>query len=253
MAMLSSVDQRPEKERGTVFSTVMRIFSVFNESAVAASAMTSQFDPQSFLRDRGTLYLCTPRQSPERIASLFVGILMTVVTRAYAVAARLPRGRLQPELALFLDELANVVPIEELPALASQGAGRGIVLMSIIQDFSQLRVRYGADRANSILNNHGCKMVLPGVSDPETSEVIAKLVGRAEYTDVQVSHNDGKASRSYSLRREQMASPDALRQLPEGTGVVLYRGKPPTIVRLRPWYAERTLTDLVRGDAADAD
>jgi type IV secretion system protein VirD4 len=253
MAMLSSVDQRPEKERGTVFSTVMRIFSVFNESAVAASAMTSQFDPQSFLRDRGTLYLCTPRQSPERIASLFVGILMTVVTRAYAVAARLPRGRLQPELALFLDELANVVPIEELPALASQGAGRGIVLMSIIQDFSQLRVRYGADRANSILNNHGCKMVLPGVSDPETSEVIAKLVGRAEYTDVQVSHNDGKASRSYSLRREQMASPDALRQLPEGTGVVLYRGKPPTIVRLRPWYAERTLTDLVRGDASHAD
>jgi type IV secretion system protein VirD4 len=253
MAMLTSVDQRPEKERGTVFSTVMRIFSVFNESAVAASAMTSQFDPQSFLRDRGTLYLCTPRQSPERIASLFVGILMKVVTRAYAVAACLPRGRLQPELGLFLDELANVVPIEELPALASQGAGRGIVLMSIIQDFSQLRVRYGADRANSILNNHGCKMVLPGVSDPETSEVIAKLIGRAEYTDVQVSHNDGKASRAYSLRREQMASPDALRQLPEGTGVVLYRGKPPTIVRLRPWYAERTLTDLVRGAASHAN
>ena len=249
IAMLMSVDQRPEKERGTVFSTVTRIFSVFNERAVAASAMTSHFDPQRFLRERGTLYLCTPRQSPERIASLFVGILMTVVTRAYATAARLPRGRLQPELGLFLDELANIVPVEELPALASQGAGRGIVLMSIVQDFSQLRVRCGADRANSILNNHGCKMVLPGVSDPETSEVIAKLVGRAEYTDVQVSHNDGKASRSYSLRHEQMASSDALRQLPDGTGVVLYRGKPPTIVRLRHWYADRRLTALVRGSA----
>jgi type IV secretion system protein VirD4 len=247
IAMLSSIDQRPEKERGTVFSTVMRIFSVFNERAVAASAMTSRFDPDRFLRDRGTLYLCTPRQSPERIASLFVGILMTVITRAYGMAARQPRGRLHPELGLFLDELANVVPIEELPSLASQGAGRGIVLMSIIQDFSQLRARYGADRANSILNNHGCKMVLPGMSDPETSEVIAKLVGRGEYTDVQVSHNDGRASRSYSLRQDQMASPDALRQLPDGTGVVLYRGKPPTIVRLRPWYADRTLTELVRG------
>jgi type IV secretion system protein VirD4 len=247
IAMLSSIDQRPEKERGTVFSTVMRIFSVFNERAVAASAMTSRFDPERFLRERGTLYLCTPRQSPERIASLFVGILMTVVTRGYELAARQPRGRLHPELGLFLDELANVVPIEELPSLASQGAGRGIVLMSIIQDFSQLRARYGADRANSILNNHGCKMVLPGISDPETSDVIAKLVGRGEYTDVQVSHTDGRASRSYSLRQDQMASPDALRQLPEGTGVVLYRGKPPTIVRLRPWYADRTLTDLVRG------
>jgi len=250
IAMLNSIEQRPEKERGTVFSTVMRIFSVFNERAVAASAMTSRFDPQCFLRDRGTLYLCTPRQSPERIASLFVGILMTVVTSAYVMAARQTRGRLQPELGLFLDELANVVPIEELPGLASQGAGRGIVLMSIIQDFSQLRTRYGADRANSILNNHGCKMVLPGISDPETTEVIAKLVGRGEYTDVQVTNNDGRASRSYSLRQDQMASPDALRQLQEGTGVVLYRGKPPTIVRLRPWYADRKLSDLVNGAAA---
>ena len=145
-----------------------------------------------------------------------------------------------------------MVPIEELPSLASQGAGRGIVLMSIIQDFSQLRARYGSDRANSILNNDVCKIVLPGISDPETTDVVAKLVGGGEYTDVQVSHNDGRASRSYSLRQDQMASPDALRQLQEGTGVVLYRGKPPTIARLRPWYADRRLRELVHCDAAPA-
>jgi type IV secretory pathway TraG/TraD family ATPase VirD4 len=219
---------------------------VFNERPVAASAMTSRFDPQAFLRRRGTLYLCTPRQSAERVASLFVGILMTVVTCAYGLAAAQPRGRLHPELGLFLDELANVVPIEDLPALASQGAGRGVLLMSIVQDFSQLRARYGGDRANSILNNHGCKVVLPGISDPETADVIAKLVGRSDYTDVQVSHHDGRASRSYSLRQDQMATPDALRQLQEGTGIVLYRGRPPTIVRLRPWYQDRRLSELVR-------
>ncbi len=246
IGMLTSIDQRPEKERGTVFSTVMRIFSVFNERCVAASATTSDFDPERLLRTRGTLFLCTPRQSPERVASLFVGILMTVVTSAYRLAATEPGGRLHPELGLFLDELTNVVPIDELPALASQGAGRGVLLMSIVQDFSQLRARYGPDRANSILNNHGCKMVLPGISDPETTDVVAKLVGRSDFTDVQVSHNDGRASRSYSLRQDQMATPDALRQLQEGTGIVLYRGKPPTIVRLRPWYTDRRLADLVR-------
>jgi type IV secretion system protein VirD4 len=174
---------------------------------------------------------------------------MTVVTRAYAHGSGLPRGRLHPELGLFLDEVANVVPIEELPALASQGAGRGVVLMSIVQDLSQLRARYGNDRANSILNNHGCKMVLPGISDPETADVVSRLVGRSAYTDVQVSHNDGRASRSYTLRQDHMASPDALRQLQEGTAVVLYRGKPPTIVRLRPWYADRRLAEMVRCDA----
>lgn len=246
LEMLQSIDQRPEKERGTVFSTVMRIFSVFNEQPVARSAMSSEFSARDLLRNGGTLYLCTPRQSPERVASLFVGILMTVVTEAYAMAAAMPRGRLTPELGLFLDELANVVPIEDLPALASQGAGRGVILMSIIQDVSQLRGRYGVDRANSILNNHGCKLILPGISDPETSELVARMVGRAEYTDVQLSHQAGRTSRSYSVRHDQMASPDALRQLRDGTAVVLYRGRPPTIVRLRPWYADRGMVSMVQ-------
>lgn len=139
MSMLASVDQRPERERGTVFSTVMRIFNVFTERAVAESALSSRFDADDFLRRRGTLYLCTPRQTPERVASLFVGILMTVVTAAYAVADSAPRHPGAPNLGLFLDELANVVPIDDLPGLASQGAGRGVLLMSIVQDLSQLR------------------------------------------------------------------------------------------------------------------
>jgi type IV secretion system protein VirD4 len=246
IGMLMSIDQRPEKERGTVFSTVMRIFSVFNEKPVALSAMTSRFNPEEFLKRKGTLYLCTPRQAPERVASLFVGILMTAVTKAYGMANFMPRGRLEPELGLFLDELANVVPIDELPSMASQGAGRGVILMSIVQDFSQLRARYGNDKSNSILNNHGCKIVLPGISDPETTEIIAKMVGRAEYTDVQIGNNDGKSSRTYSLRQDQMATPDALRQLQDGTGIVLYRGKPPTIVKLRPWFLERRFVEFSR-------
>ena len=242
MTMLASVDQRPERERGTVFSTVMRIFSALNEHAVARSAVTSRFDAHAFLERSGTLYLCTPRLAPERIAGLFVGILMTAVTEAYAVADRSPRGRLPRELGLFLDELVNVVPIEELPSVASQGAGRGVVCMSIVQDVSQLRGRYGADRTHSILNNHPCKVVLPGVTDPETIDLMSRLVGRSQYTDVQVNRGAvGRVSRSYSLRQDSLASPDALRQLTESSAVVVYRGRPPVVVRLVPWYRRRRL------------
>ena len=240
LSMLLAVDQRPDKERGTVFSTVMRIFGVFNENAVARSALTSRFNADEFLKRRGTLYLCTPRQSPERVASLFVGILMTVVTAAYGIAGRMPLGRLQTELGLFLDELANVVPIEDLPALASQGAGRGVVLMSIVQDLSQLRTRYGADRANSILNNHGCKVILPGISDPETADVVARMIGRTNLTDVQVNRAaDGSSSRSYTVRQEQLATPDMLRQLHDGSAIVLHRGSPPLMVHVHPWFRDR--------------
>jgi type IV secretion system protein VirD4 len=239
LTMIASIDQRPERERGTVFSTVMRIFNVFNERAVAASAETSRFEPRAFLERGGTLYLCTPRLAPERIASLFVGILMTVVTEAYAIAEASPHGRLPSDLGLFLDELANVVPIEDLPALASQGAGRGVLLLSIVQDLSQLRARYGPDRAHSILNNHPAKLILPGISDPETVDLLSRLVGRHAVTDIQVSRGgDGRVSRSYSVRNDNLATPDALRQLDAASAVALYRGRPPILVRLRPWYRD---------------
>lgn len=237
MSMLASVDQRPERERGTVFSTVMRIFNVFTERAVAESALSSRFDAEEFLRRRGTLYLCTPRQAPERIASLFVGILMTVVTAAYAMSDMNPDRRHAMSLGLFLDELANVVPIDDLPALASQGAGRGVMLMSIVQDLSQLRSRYGVEKANTILNNHGCKVILPGQGDPETAEVLGKLIGRGDFTEQQVSLGaDGRVSRSFSVRHDAMATPDALRQLSAGSAIVIHRDSPPAYVRLPYWF-----------------
>jgi type IV secretion system protein VirD4 len=247
MSMLASVDQRPERERGTVFSTVMRIFNVFTERAVAESALSSRFDPDQFLQRKGTLYLCTPRQAPERVASLFVGILMTVVTAAYALSESDQTNRKNRTLGLFLDELANVVPIEDLPALASQGAGRGVMLMSIVQDLSQLRARYGQEKANTILNNHGCKLILPGNSDPETAEILGKLVGRSGFTEQQMSvGGDGRVSRSYSIRHDAMATPDALRQLSAGTAIVIHRDSPPAFVELPYWFRSARYRKLAR-------
>jgi type IV secretion system protein VirD4 len=247
LAMLTGVDQRPERERGTVFSTVMRIFSAFNERAVAESARTSRFDAADMLARRGTLYLCTPRQAPERVASLFVGILMTVVTEAYRVADARSDGRLPSPLGLFLDELANVVPVEDLPSLASQGAGRGVVLMSIVQDISQLRSRYGNDRANSIINNHGCKLVLPGLSDPDTADLISRLAGRTPVTDVQVSRGaGGSQGATYALRQEPLVTVDSLRQLRRGRALLVYRDSPPALVRLQPWFRSRRLRARAR-------
>jgi len=247
LLMLQAIDQRPERERGTVFSTVARVFSAFNEGAVADSARVSRFDPQRLLADRGTLYLCSARQSPERVAGLFVAVLMSVVTTAYAQAERSSAGRLKPPLGLFLDELANVVPVDDLPSLASQGAGRGIVLLSIVQDLSQLRARYGPDRTNSIVNNHVAKLVLPGITDVETTDLFTRLAGQRFFTEQQVNVGaTGGASRTYQVRAEPILPADGMRQLPSRRAALLYRGRPPAVIRLRPWYASRRLTALAR-------
>jgi type IV secretory pathway TraG/TraD family ATPase VirD4 len=112
--------------------------------------------------------------------------------------------------------------------------------MSVVQDLSQLRTRYGQDRTYSIVNNHACKVILPGVSDPETNDVLSRIIGRGEFTDVAVNHGgDGRVGRTYSVRHDSMAAPDALRQLRAGSAIVVNRGRPPAVVRLRPWYSDR--------------
>jgi len=55
------------------------------------------------------------------------------------------------------------------------------MLLSIVQDLSQLRARYGNDRANTILNNHGCKIILPGISDPETADELLSALFDAKW------------------------------------------------------------------------
>jgi type IV secretory pathway TraG/TraD family ATPase VirD4 len=119
--------------------------------------------------------------------------------------------------------------------------------MSIVQDLSQLRARYGVDKANTILNNHACKVVLPGISDPETSEVVGKLVGRGEFTEQQVNVGaDGRISRSYSVRQDAMATPDGLRRLSPGTAIVIHRDSPPALVRLPYWFQRRRYRKFTR-------
>ena len=245
--MLVSVDQRPERERGTVFSTVMRIFNVFTERAVAEFGVVESLRrggvpsssrhpvPLHAEADPGAGGKSLRRDSHD-------GGDVSVCT----IGTRRER-RERASLGLFLDELANVVPIEDLPALASQGAGRGVMLMSIVQDLSQFRARYGVDRANTILNNHGCKVILPGISDPETADVLGKMIGRMDFTEQQVSLSaDGRVSRSYSIRHDAMATPDALRQLSAGSAIVIHRDSPPAFVNLPYWFQKARYRRLAK-------
>ena len=121
---------------------------------------------------------------------------------------------------------------------------RGL-LLDAAAAYAFTAARYGADRAHSILNNHTCKVVLPGVGDPETADVLSRLVGQRHFTDVQVNRGaDGRVSRTYAARLEPLATPDALRQLHEGTAVVLYRGRPAAVIRTKPWFENRTMRRL---------
>ena len=83
-----------------------------------------------------TLYLCSTGRRQRQFAPLVVAIVGDVRDAAYA-RARDERGG--PPTLLALDEVANIAPIPDLPAMVSEGAGQGLLVLACLQDLSQAR------------------------------------------------------------------------------------------------------------------
>ena len=100
------------------------------------------FDPVHFLEKSGTVYLlgtAGDASATARLVAAFIDDLVDVASRMAAVSAN---SRLDPPMALILDEAANY-PIRTLPGLMSQGGGTGIATVVILQSLAQARDRWG--------------------------------------------------------------------------------------------------------------
>jgi type IV secretory pathway TraG/TraD family ATPase VirD4 len=90
-------------------------------------------------------------------------------------------------------------------------------------------------------------MLLPGVADLETLRFFSGLVGDQEAPDASRTSGAGGSSRTIARRRRPLLAAEALRQLPEGSALLLYGRLPPVTVRLRRWFEDRKLRRLAGG------
>src|SRR6202035_2163583 len=142
----------------------------------------------------------------------FVALLSEIVDCAYE-RATLRGGRLELPLLLCLDEAGNVAPLPSLAEIASTAPSHNIQLVSIFHDLAQARSRYG-QQAETVINSHRARMLLPGVADLETLRYFSGLVGEQERRELTRTTGRGGATRSYARRRVPLISAEALRQLP---------------------------------------
>ncbi len=85
-----------------------------------------------------------------------------------------------------------------------------------------------------VVNNHRGKLALSGITDLETWDYLSKLLGEQDVDRVSVTDQSGGGhSTSRSQQREPLALADVLRQLPLGSGVLVYGSRPPARVRFR--------------------
>jgi type IV secretory pathway TraG/TraD family ATPase VirD4 len=194
------------------------------------------FDPETFIRERGTLFLLATGSGAGASAALVAALVEDLIETARRMAARSPGARLDPPLLLALDEIANLSPLPSLPTLMAEGGGSGITTMPVLQSLSQARDRWNEHQASAIWDAAIVKVILGGASGSRDLQDISSLIGeRDEYTDSVTLGDHGSRSNQRSIRRVPILPPDRIRRLPFGTGIVLLRSAPPIITDLRAW------------------
>jgi type IV secretion system protein VirD4 len=241
---LRAFEAQADRTRTSIEATAQGVLRAYRFRRVLASARSAEIEPDALLDGRCTLYLIGDAKASKLLRPIFLALLSEIVDRAYE-RATLAGGRLELPLLLCLDEAGNVAPLPNLAEIASTAPSHNIQLVSIFHDLAQARSRYGR-QAETVVNSHRARMLLPGVADLDTLRYFADLVGEEEVRDTSrtTGAGSGGGTRTSSRRRRPLLAAEALRQLPDRHALLLYGRLPPAEIALRMWFDDRRLRRL---------
>jgi len=235
---LESIVSADPRQRDSVWAMVSIAFAALADPRVLAAlspAQGEEFDPESFLRSKGTVYLLGTATGAAATGGLVGAFVEDVVGAARRMAAASPGARLDPPLSLILDEAANY-PLPSLTSLMSEGGGTGISTMVVLQSLAQARAVWGEHAASAVWDAAIVKIVLGGGSTARDLDDLSRLIGQREELQTSSSTStDGRRSTSTSTSRVAVMEPHRLRTLPFGTAVLLLRSAKPIILAMTSW------------------
>ena len=229
-----------QRIQSSIFITAQRLLRVWQDPAVAAATQSCDIDLDWLLKGNNTLYVCSPLDGDFRLAPLFAGLLSDLVQQQAYDRVAATRSLL-PDLLVVLDEAANT-PTRWLPQVASTCSGLGMLLVTIWQSKAQIDAAYGVV-ADSVLTNHGTKVIFSGVSDAATLEYATRLLGDEEVLQRGSSTDlvGGGRSMSESTTRVRLLPGDVLRQAAVFEGLLIHGTLPAAHLHARPYYLDRGL------------
>ncbi len=183
--LLDGIAATDERELSGIWSTASGALSAFRSDPALEITSEPDFDPSRFVRSSDTIYISAPAHRQASVAPMVVGLVEDIRRAAYArhAAGAVTSG---PPVLLALDELANIAPIPDLPAMISEGGGQGLVTLACLQDLSQARHRW-PDQADGFPSLFGTTVVLPGIGDVRTLDALSMLAGEEEIPTRSVS------------------------------------------------------------------
>ena len=205
-----------------------------------------EFDPKTFIRDRGTLYLIGTRAGAAAAGPYLSALIDDIDNAAREMAFIAPGGRLDPPLSLILDEIANLAPWPGLPIALSDGGGIGISTLVVLQSLSQARTGWSIDEAATIWDSAIIKVIFGGGSDERDLRSLAGLMGERSLTLNTRSWSAQGRQDGEQIRESPVLPLHEIRRLPVGTALMLGRRTRPILLDLREWHKRKDAAELGR-------
>ena len=241
--VLIGIARTDARERSSIFSATAGILAAYNADATRKAAASPNFDARRFAASSDTVYVAAPAHKQALCAPLVVGLLEQIRHATYEHACERPST---PPVFFCLDEIANIAPIHDLPALVSEAGGQHLHVLVCLQDLSQARNRWGTDAADGFLSLFQTKLILSGIADTRTLEAISLAIGEYDRHLVTENLSHSEPDRyfatftdsegiSYHTQRERTLNHGDIARLPPGRGLLLH-GTHWKLLSLTPWH-----------------
>lgn len=238
---LEGVIGAPDRQRGGIYGTAQQMASCLTSRALASWITPGtdlddrlRFDPHAFVRGADTLYSLS-REGQGTAGPIVTALTVAVAEAAEELASASPSGRLQRPLLGVLDEAANVCRWRNLPDLYSHYGSRGIVLITILQSWSQGVEVWSEAGMRKLWSAANIKVYGGGVSEAAFLDELSKLVGDHDRQLSSLSTGRGHRTVSKQLHRERILDIAELAALPRGRALVLASGSRPTLIKTSSW------------------
>lgn len=251
---LDQVVNLPDKQRAGIYGSAQQMATCLANSSVtdwitprSMSDQRPQFEPYQFVRSATDTLYSLSKEGQGTAGPLVTALTVAVVEAAEDIAssssdpAATGQGRLKTPLVGVLDEAANVCRWSDLPDLYSHFGSRGVVLMTLLQSWSQGVDTWDESGMKKLWSAANVKLY--GGNNAETGflESLSDLIGTWDKETRSISTGRGQRSVSTQLSRERILEVAELSSLPKERGIMIGAGIRPTMVKTTPWFEQPEL------------
>ncbi|ODX97183.1 type IV secretion protein [Vibrio parahaemolyticus] len=234
----------PDKTRGSVRKGFTSALELFYNPIIDAATAENDFDLRDLRKKRMTVYLGITPDDLERLApliNLFFQQVIDLNTR------ELPEQNpdLKYQVLMLPDEFTAMGKVGILSKGISYIAGYGLRMLPIIQSPAQLREVYGADAAETFIENHAMQIIF-APKNPKVAEEISKTLGTTTVKNKSDTRQKvGKASRSESSSDTGRALllPQEVRAIGQKAEILLLENCPPIMCEKITWYKDKVFAE----------